>query len=204
MSCVSSDSPVRPLFRNPLGAQAYPRLTDSMLACIREFRHLEFLRVGSTSYGSSERSDGHLLQHVLPIIPHIRSPVFHTLEVYVSPWDPFFTTRGTHIDLLCGAELKAFLKRTPTLQTLGLSWPDTDDGLDEGLYDANWWTEQIIVRIPGLRGIVTVEIDSTPGPCEFFVRSMVPRRTCADTSSNSVVGPRASDSSGSTSRDDAE
>ena len=90
------------------------------------------------------------------------------------------------------------------MRTLGLSWPDTDDGLDEGLYDANWWTEQIIVRIPSLRGIVTVEIDSTPGPCEFFVRSMVPWWTCPDTSSNSVVGPRASDSSGSASRDDAE
>ncbi len=156
------------------------RFTESMLACIREFDRLEFLRVGSASYGSSERSDGHLLQHVLPVLPNIRSPAFQTLGLYVSPWDPFFTTRRAHIDLLCGAELKAFLKRTPTLRTLGLSWPDA--GSDEGLYDAKWWTEQIVGRIAGLRGIVSVEIDSTPGPCGSVISSMVSRKAwlCAD------------------------
>lgn len=143
-----------------------PRFAESMLACIREFDRLEFLRVGSVSYGASERSDGHLLQHVLPILPNIRSPAFQILELYVSPWNPFFTTRRTHIDLLCGAEMRSFLVRTPTLRTLGLSWPDPDGESDEGLYDGTWWVDKITARMPELSGIVSVEIDSTPGPCE--------------------------------------
>ncbi|PIL23266.1 hypothetical protein GSI_14576 [Ganoderma sinense ZZ0214-1] len=132
--------------RLKLGVLRKLGLSHSMLACIREFDRLEFLRVGSMSYGTSERSDGHLLQHVLPVLPNVRSSAFQTLELYVSPWDPFFTTRQTHIDILYGIELKAFLERTPSLRTLGLSWPDTDAGLDGGLYDAKWWSEQLTFR----------------------------------------------------------
>ena len=147
-----------------------------MLACIAAFRQLEFLRVGSIAFDSSSSSDGHLLKHVLPILPCIRWSVFRRLDIYVSPWEPFRSTRRTHLDLLCGVEMQSLVQRAPTLRHLQLSWPDTDEWTHVGLYDTQWWIGQVTARIPKLMGVVSVEIDSTPGPCEpTSMRKLLPR-----------------------------
>ena len=69
-----------------------------------------------------------------------------------NPIQSYERTRTDLLDALCGSEMQQTLMRLPLIEAFVLNIAE-----DEKECDEQWWTEQIVNRLPASRGVVQIE-----------------------------------------------
>ncbi|KAI1789442.1 hypothetical protein LXA43DRAFT_1021054 [Ganoderma leucocontextum] len=98
---------------------------------------------------------------VFQILPHIQSGLhFRELRMSLHPnttngvYPIYDLTRTDFLHTLCGATMQQAMKQFPSIQAFVVSICENG-----GKYDTQWWTEQILNRLPVLRGVLQIDLD---------------------------------------------
>ena len=143
-------------------------MTESFLKCISDFRQLRTLDITTTIYETSEtHKPSDILALALQILPYIQpGPQLRELRLQLNPMidlhrsqkleRTYGITRLGFLDILRGAEMQ---KRFPSLELFFLwLWEHRDADCAQ-----QWWTEQILNRLPALQNVLQVQLMETLG-----------------------------------------
>ena len=143
-------------------------MTESFLKCISDFRQLRTLDITTTIYETSEtHKPSDILALALQILPYIQpGPQLRELRLQLNPMidlhrsqkleRTYGITRLGFLDILRGAEMQ---KRFPSLELFFLwLWEHRDADCAQ-----QWWTQQILDRLPTLHNVLQVQLMDTLG-----------------------------------------